>query len=562
MDNDDFILEVCQDVETCVTEQIDSSYSHHREFKGEFVNCHIYTKHEVSNGDFNHSSSYNMRQFSFSDLENNIIRTIDAPDLLGRVKAYPYVSFVYGSPEKILCKSDYWGIFPYFYYMDNHRIIISNNVYHLAKLLNKDQDLEAFYEMLFFNSTRGAKTVFKDINVFLPNQALVYDLITGKITITEQNKYEELFNLEGSLRIQTAYEKFFEKAKIAVSDAAISFSAGSDSRTILSCLLKYQMKPKIYSWGDKQYVERQKVEKLAKEIKLDINYVTFQSFEENFDTELQEGLSMSNGLLDSTLDIHFYQNIPTPATIFEGYFGSEFVKGILSDACVSQPLQDVLSNKLTLSQAMDQYFGDFDPVFKKNMESYLAKAFGHEFKDINKKKNYPAFLQFVYAYFPAKKISPICMIAKNLGLYQYLPFLDIDVLRATFSSGYGLAHYCNLQQDKPSTIVAYRPEAIVVKSMNTRLYRAELGTNIKLIESLEYPEKIVRILKKMRSARDRYLYRNCFTGQVDYRKINMHISERVNQLGLYKVVVSKQTDFIYPLVKKVLYLKYMITKII
>lgn len=434
------------------------------------------------------------------------------------------ISFAYYSDKKVYCYTDKFGVITYYYYNKNGDTIISNNSVLIAYLVNDEYSIESIYDALIFMKPYGNRTWFKNIYCLKPGEKLIYNSSDKSVNVRNYySMYRELLE-ESNENYVDVFKDFFNLygSKERENETGISLSGGSDSRAVLAGLLNVNRKFRCYSWGGDKYLELHKISGIVKDFKLNQVVINFKKLKENFDSFVEKGVFSTGGLLTAIHQYYFYGNLPRGINQFEGYLGSEFVKGELSDGMVTNIYTDIVKFDYSLKDDFVKYFPFFNENIKKDFIEYIYDNHSDIFVNVNSEKGKEKFRKYLFDFIPSKIFGGLIPQGLAQGLNYYLPYFSPHFLKSLFSSGYGIKNHISLRKDFPGKIKIIKAQAEIVKALNPALYKSLLDRNIRYAE-VNYPDFISNNLMRFRNLKDKIKTRKYdFTGQVDFNDVKEH----------------------------------------
>jgi hypothetical protein len=352
---------------------------------------------------------------------------------------------------------------------------------------------------------------------------LTFDLNENKIYVNRNNNpYDLLFNTnEPDNNYVDSFIEYFNNFKQSdvSNNTGISLSGGSDSRTVLSGLMYTGKYFETYSWGGSEYLETYKIKKLADKLSLKNTLIEYEELAAYYDKYLAQGVFLTNGMLTAVHQYYYYTKLPENINLFEGYLGSEFVKGELSDGMIKQVYYDIVKNNLTLTESLDKHLGDLGGDMKKRMSEYIGNTFGDSFENVDTDTGKRKFQEYLIEFIPSRVFSGIINHGIALGVNYYLPFFSPEILRKLFNAGYGIKNNISLRKDFPGTEKIIEVQSKIVKKINPDIFSSLLDRNVKFSE-YNLPLFISGNLRKYRNYKDKQKIKKLpVTEQVDYKNI-------------------------------------------
>lgn len=427
------------------------------------------------------------------------------------------VSFAHAADGRFVAKTDLWGILHHYFYHDHCTFICSNNSFVVASLVGAGFSETSLFEYLFFFSPLKDATWFENIRVLEPDQALIFDIASRRLAQTPaRDLYEDIAGAAGGDLITQMTEYFNRVARaLRGKRVLLSLSGGTDSRTVLSGLLKAGLSPEAVSFGRDDFIETRAIRSLTRKRGVKSTIYSFESLMSDWENVFRRASLVTNGLINPfrAQYANFYRGLPGDA-LFEGVLGSQFFKGeVPVGSLISPCYKAVIRDGATVREAIDSRFAHLSPEFRSGMESHIASTFGHVFKPVDSAEGTREFARFLF-HFAASRIFGACSVLASAYLSVYQPFLSRRILRAV-STSYGLVRYNSLRRDFPGYIKCLEPEAIIVRDFDRQLYKAPLDRQFSFREAHELPTRVVAGLMRLRLLQKRVTAGRMHHGQVD-----------------------------------------------
>jgi hypothetical protein len=453
------------------------------------------------------------------------------------------------------CVTDFWGIQTHYWHDSDDTFICSNNIFLISSLIEADYNNDALMDYLFFSVPLADATWFKNIQCLMPGQQLIVDLEEKNINLTSGTDFSCL-SKPSEVNLIDAVKEFFLQAKNNSSPDSVNqlgLSSGSDSRTLLACLRHFDMKFDAISYGRDDMAETGRIRNLVNTFGVNWRLADMAGFENNFDSLFTEGTFISSGLLNP-LRTHykvFYDQVPAESNYFEGYLGSEFIKGEISfDGFIAYCHRKVISDGLSIEQALEECYPELSDSFKSSMAERIDSKYGAELKDINTEEGFSHYQQFAFRYIPSKMFGGLISQVLANGISPYYPFLSPRIVRAVFTQGYGIHSSVSLRRDFVGPIKSIGAEAEIVKYMDNRIYNSLLDRNISF-RDVSYPPLLGKLKRKYHALQGKLLTdRNLLTGQIDNARIRSILEEIVKSNDSQIFPVKKKNIITNPLLTK------------
>ena len=414
----------------------------------------------------------------------------------------------------------------FFYYIKSDQFIISDNLFVVAQLLNSSYSETAFYETLFFTKPKNENTFFANISTTVREQSICLTYKSGQVYITPSNDLFRLLKEPSSANLAEKYNDIIKTVN-NFKDAHISLSAGSDSNTLLSALLFNNSKPTFHSWGNKQYLELQLIKSNIDILGLDWSVTSFEGMYDNYRDKNNSNMFVTNGNNHTLHQAHFYADMPG-INLFEGYMGSEFAKGELSDGMYTPVMRDILTGTRSMKKSIHHHYNELAPETYRKFEEYILDNYEKEITNINTDEGFENYQRHFFTFAPSKIFSPLALLALNKGINLYWPNLDIEFLRSVYSSGYGLMHMATLRKNY-SEQNSLKPLYLLNRHFNSPLMSKPLDRNVAFcdVEKTKFRFKLQKRFNIVRNKIHNF-NKELITDQVDYSQHSSYLSAFIN----------------------------------
>lgn len=425
--------------------------------------------------------------------------------------------------------TDCFGIFHFYYYRDNDKLIVSNNIFLIAALTDPDYSREGIWDALLFKQPFMHRTIFENVFCTMPNEIIRLELESGKLELMGGKLEEELFDSEPQDYAEVALEYYVSARQMVEKQnltPGISLSSGSDSFTVLAGLRAAGLHPSAYSWGEDNYSEVPLVQKLADKYNLQWNLKNFDQYKENELQLFQNAQLTSNGLapLAHSNWYYHYSCIPKSTALFEGFGGSEFCKAELSYFMWSVPYKNLITGKLNPQEYLHSYFQDIREEERTLIIQYLLDNYMDYFKNINTEEGFISHRRYVLYNVLNKVFTGIFNSGCSLGVKLYEPFIYKKFLSALFSRHLGLGGWTSLSAGYPGPYKAYYSQAMIIKRLAPEMMKHRQNRGISMNEVL-YPGELLMTLVYARKGLGKITKtlnpgkrRNLFQDQTDYSR--------------------------------------------
>jgi hypothetical protein len=469
---------------------------------------------------------------SYLNSKNNTISTTNASNIskysrhTNWIDQHELHSFVIVDDDKITLTSDPLGVFTIYYFELNGTVILSDNIFLIANILEANISIEALFDSVIFKKPFGKNTWYERIYCLQAGEVANYIFNNGHFTVMGGTNWEELFYSPQKDYIKAFSTYFEEYAANIFAPIILALSAGSDSRTVLAGLLNNNENILCLSWGGSDYLETQRIKRLVKEFDLNWKLIDFSLLIEKYEYFTRKSLFDSNGLMPASHLYYFKSQTPSGSHIFEGYGGSEFVKGELSEGMYTPLQYEIIVNNRSLEDALHILYGDLPNSILQHMWNYYTSNYSQYIEPINSDKGRRIFLEYLFRTLPAKIFGGIFGTAKKFDLQLYEPYFSPHILSSIFSNKMGVVWNNSIAPDFSGPVKALKPQALILKQIHPSLYTSVLDRNVKYSEWDDF-NLTIYIKRKVRSQLDKLVYRNSqMRDQVDYQRIKKPLISR------------------------------------
>lgn len=423
--------------------------------------------------------------------------------------------------HKFIARSDFYGINTHYWFKDEKYFICSNSLLKiLENLPNVKINKDDIYDILFFGFNLSGRTIFENIRRLKASEKLNYDLIKGMLNINKMHDLIEYFNKTNSELNEENMAKIIDNnfSHISLNNPTIALSAGSDTRTILATLMKYNIHPEALSFGNDRGLEMYEIKKLCKKYKVNLSVINPRIESDNYIKWLRK-LSRNSNYLINGQNIHIakiFKSTSVKRDIFLGLFGSEFLKGVLSELMISYPFKDLI-NGVSIKNIISKHFcylkNDVQMEMGKHIENKIIKNV------ICNDKN-STVINYSFYNLPSNVFAGPIIIGQNQGYNIILPYLLKDILKYAFSTGFGITNNNNIM-DNYNWRKSFIFQSKWVKLMSKKLYMSfmyQYGGSLWSVPRL--PRKVNILIKKIYEIYTKMIYRKPFTGLIERNYLN------------------------------------------
>lgn len=281
--------------------------------------------------------------------------------------------------------------------------IISSNFDKVLKYSNKETNLLAVYDLLFFNYTLLNRTIVKDVLRISGGQRIKVSSDTIKVNkifnltnkVFEKNKIKinhyDLSNLlKESIKVEVDKE----------SENYLTMSGGFDSRALLAAIINLKI-PNLntFTFGQKGNIEFETINKFINnysdnhiELVLDTDYI--KNLKDHFDSFISKNLE--NPTFHSLIEFEFSNTKISGSNIIAGFMGGELIIGQSVGAEVTFTK---LASKLLLSHNIDDFTEELEVEYKKyfngSMNSTVKDEYLQTLKYYLKRENNENIFDFI-----------------------------------------------------------------------------------------------------------------------------------------------------------------------
>ena len=428
-----------------------------------------------------------------------------------------------------LC-SDYMGVFTHYYFKSDNSFIASDNLLLVANLSGADFSFEGVCDSILFKKPFGTNTWYHEIYCLTAGNSLKLDLNRGEISVSGATDFRELLEGSDADPADTFRELF--SSDYSGQLPALSLSAGSDSRTVLAGLLASGARFTSFSWGGSDYIETGRIRKLAGRFGLDWQIIDFEAMKRNYIELHLRSVFFSGGLIPAPHHFYFRSKLPLNSILFEGYGGSEFVKGEHSDGMFSNILKEIIVDNEHLGEILSRKLAGLSLDSIATITEYLSDMYHGYFSGINTDRGKESFALYLLNFLPSKIFGGIFKPSDSFGLRLIEPYFSPAVLASIFGKGMGIRKNLSLRADFAGPIRALEPQSLMMQKLHPALYRTMLDRNVRYSE-WDMPHAIIGPLRKLRQQLDRLRYTKfSISAQVDYISITGIETIRNERLSL------------------------------
>lgn len=359
-------------------------------------------------------------------------------NLVNYIKGVYNLVIVYN--EKFYILNDHMSIKKFFIYVDGKQFYISNDIQLIKDNIKVEFDLTQIAISSIFHHYLYGNTAFKNIKYSLPSQRVLYNktLLVDTYWSVETLIKETTNELEPE-EFADQLSKLIKEYLVYLSPKEVSqtLTGGLDSRTILSALLKNEINPRAYTYGNPDSRDVKYAKLVANELNLDYlnHYPELNSdwFQQYADRIVKEGNSLCSVHRAHRLDCVINSAASEDELLIGGYMGNETIRGLsYDDLIISKFLRLWWSNsgnkKELISDTLKEYFFE--------IKEFDVDRIYEEIMSFNFIKNDMTRNHF-YATFDIKATNHHYQdpyLFSNKVKYPLPIFMDIDLLEKIFSS--------------------------------------------------------------------------------------------------------------------------------
>lgn len=376
--------------------------------------------------------------------------------ILNNLYSHYYYIFLNKFNSDLIIGNSLFSILPVYYYTDNNRIVLSENVLTLGKHLNKNTINKRFIlETVLFNYPLFNSSIIDGIDLLPSNSCIM--IRAAKKEIIKHTNIDDFFSLDPKpWKISTASitDIFISAVKKYFPDLpyAHALTGGFDGRTLTAAGLYYNKQFSVYCFGSDVSRDMQIAADLSArasldfiDIELDDDYIKHSS-----KTSGKEFVYNSSG--SATFARAHYLHAAKMLSednshIITGNFGSEVFRAAhVAGAVISSNLYNLFnsesiedgfikiqSSKEYRSLAAVNYLTEIEEM---KTDIQHLPCFDDSFAQLTKNQRFYvfAFEELFRKYFGAEMINQFYYIKNRT------PFLDIDFLKAIMQTGLAGIH--------------------------------------------------------------------------------------------------------------------------
>ncbi len=356
--------------------------------------------------------------------------------------------------EQLYIVSDIYRLYSlYYYYNSENEINISTKVSNI-KQKKKDIDFNdlTIKEFLNFGFVMGTKTICKSINKF--ESAKIYSF--NKQLQLNKKQYFEIKSTD-RFSINDYFDEFnshLSKGERLSEKISLPLTAGLDSRTILSGLLKYKNKIVCYTHGEKKSIDVKRAKNICKKLNLKHHYYSTNKNRDELSNAIHLLSENFEGMINSVLFAHLinsYSNQSKLATTLFNGNGGELLRYYYfsTDITNTNDFTNNIYKKLKLSHLPNNIYVD------KLIEEKLKQSIQSEI-NIYSKEKIESMCNSFYLYNRYSNFSGFSL--KLAGQYQniFLPFISKKLLNILFNIN-------------PKTILSNELQSYIIKNNSVLL---------------------------------------------------------------------------------------------
>ena len=342
--------------------------------------------------------------------------------------------------EIIEIENDFWGVSKFFY-THCEPIIISSRIDFITKYKKISIDNESVILYLLFNYNILGKTILK--NIFYSEQGTKLIINNSGIIISKNNCEEENLKINKNKINNASVEDLstlWRKSLINILHSfnnhkiGLTLTGGFDSRLILSGLVKEEIFPNTYTFGNRNSMDAKTAEHISKVLKINYRKINFNylSPDETNDS-LKQLVYSSDGLLNPFRMLRINAIIEMMKDcdlLLLGYAGSEIFRGIFPDGLLLSDFYiNLIKHKTTSSNEIIQFLKKFEVIFEEkdiNGVNIIIQNNLDYFEPYNYMRNVIIPMHF----------GEDLRLLNRLGYHCYSPYMDSEFYSFALYNGY------------------------------------------------------------------------------------------------------------------------------
>lgn len=381
-----------------------------------------------------------------------------------------YYSYVHLNGDEIIVANDFFGVSKFFYNSNNLLITSRFDIiikYTKPKIINENVIL-----FLLFNYNVLGTTFYEHVFYSEPNTKFIINKNNLQVI---KNKTRNKTNLKKDVKdLSELWTKILNDV-CTDKRVGLTLTGGYDSRLILGGLLKDNIKPLTFTFGEALSDDAITANYVAKKIGVDYKVIPFDYCDpQTLDQRLKQMFMISGGLINPfrTIRLKAVREISDECDIvLLGYAGSEILRGIFPDGLlVSDFYTNFLKNKefsiSNINEYLKRYYVNFSETEIQNVNNLLSK-------------NASYFNQYEFminVILPMHFGEDLRFFLKT-GIDCYAPFMDEDFFDYALLNGFvPLAYEKQVIKDNHfKRIDNPRVSAKILKHLNSQLMHLKLN---------------------------------------------------------------------------------------
>ena len=423
-------------------------------------------------------------------------------------------NIIIASKNKILVLNDRLSVKKFFYHIDSStkEFMISNNINAIRDNKNFNLSYTSIALHALMHHYIDGRTMYEEL--FYSKNATKLTIVNNAISLGEYWKIHQLLEKNiidlDTKEFALAYDEILNNIikYLKPINPAMTLTGGLDTRTILAALLKNNIKPISYTFGDSNSEDAVAAKNVAS--CFDLKYDCHEVNNPNLD-DYQKSSNQISEIGNSMINLHRTHRLQAIKKqlnktsnidmIFVGSMGGEAIRGLHFDDLIVTKFYRLWMQKKDnidnlIKETLIENFIDIKKIDLDEIKSILLKQ--DYFGDSYKKNEFHILFHLTASIHDVQDIE----IYSNYVKFPVPIFMDIDYLNLLFSTKYNMMHKNNTSKNPLNRLDIPYLNSHIIYYLNEELSKIPFNYQYSPYEYVKQG-KIIYFLKRV--------YRRLFT---------------------------------------------------
>ncbi len=352
------------------------------------------------------------------------------------------------TPEKVLIVNDIHSVKRFYYSNKSNRYFITNDPMMLKHLDKLNPNPYAAPMLAAFQHFVEGYTLFED--VFYSKPASIFFAEMNQLKMQE---YLDIDYFAGLSKQKITINDFMSEFQTSIHNQfsflnckkpALTLSGGRDTRTILATLLRQNISPHCFSYGNPKSMDNQTATNIADKLKLDYHNFHIENLNcENYDTIAFQLFRNANPFIHLHRTYRMHAAIEaekqiSPDIIYTGFMGGDYIMGeSFNDYIITEFLRRYLTYKESENELFKSIFSKHFIITKNHHIDFvktILKKLKLRHQVFDKMSEYRIVHQIIGCTHDIQDLN----IFMNEKSFVSAPFMDRDIMSLLFASEFSM----------------------------------------------------------------------------------------------------------------------------